>query len=107
MTLADDLAKLEQLHASGALSDDEFVRAKARVLDSRPSPPSVPPVVEAVNRLRRHRTDRWVGGVCGGLAVATGVDAWIWRLLFALLAFAGGTGVVVYLLLWIFVPNAD
>jgi phage shock protein PspC (stress-responsive transcriptional regulator) len=107
MSLADELAKLERLHASGALSDDEFARAKARVLDARPSPPPVPPAVQAVNALRRSRTDKWFGGVCGGLAVATGVDAWIWRLLFALLALAGGAGVVLYLLLWIFVPPED
>ena len=107
MSLADELAKLEQLHASGALSDDEFARAKARLLDARPTPPPPPPAVQAVNALRRNRTDKWLGGVCGGLAIATGVDSWIWRLLFALLALAGGTGVVLYILLWIFVPPED
>jgi phage shock protein PspC (stress-responsive transcriptional regulator) len=104
MSLADELAKLERLHASGALSDDEFARAKARLLDAPPSSPPPPPAVQAVNALRRNRTDKWLGGVCGGLAIATGVDSWIWRLLFALLAMAGGAGVVLYLLLWIFVP---
>ncbi len=32
MTIADDLQKLEELRASGALSDDEFQEAKARLL---------------------------------------------------------------------------
>jgi phage shock protein PspC (stress-responsive transcriptional regulator) len=107
MSLADELAKLGQLHAGGALSDDEFARAKARLLDARPSPPALPPAVQAVNALRRNRTDKWLGGVCGGLAIATGVDSWIWRLLFALLALAGGAGVVLYVLLWLFVPLED
>ena len=101
MSLADELVKLDALHAKGALSDDEFARAKARLLEARPAPP---PSVAAINTLRRSRTDRWIGGVCGGLAAATGVDSWIWRLLFALLALFGGTGLVIYLLLWIFVP---
>ena len=104
MNLADEFAKLQELHAQGALSDDEFARAKAKLLDSRPSPPPPSQAVAAINTLRRSRTDRWIGGVCGGLAGATGVDSWIWRLLFALLALFGGTGLVIYLLLWIFVP---
>ncbi|HKX41782.1 MAG TPA: PspC domain-containing protein [Burkholderiaceae bacterium] len=33
--------------------------------------------------------------------------AWVWRLVFALLVLCGGTGVLVYLLLWIFVPQED
>jgi phage shock protein PspC (stress-responsive transcriptional regulator) len=61
--------------------------------------------VQAINRLRRSRGDRWLGGVCGGLAVATGVESWIWRLIVVALALFGGTGVLLYLLLWIFVPS--
>ena len=107
MNLADELAKLEALHAKGALNDDEFARAKARLLADRPPPPAPPPAVAAINTLRRNRTDKWLGGVCGGLALATGVDSWIWRLLFALLALFGGAGLLIYLLLWIFVPLED
>lgn len=36
MTIADELKKLQQLHESGALSDEEFARAKSRVLDGAP-----------------------------------------------------------------------
>ena len=45
-----------------------------------------------------------LGGVCAGIAQASGIEAWIWRLLFVVLFMFGGTGVVIYLLLWIFVP---
>jgi predicted MFS family arabinose efflux permease len=31
-------------------------------------------------------------------------ESWIWRLLFALLALCAGTGVLVYLLMWILIP---
>ena len=55
--------------------------------------------------MRRSRADRWIGGVCGGVAKATGVDAWIWRLILTVLALFGGAGVVIYILLWIFVPE--
>ena len=104
MSLADELHRLDELRVRGVLSDDEFQRVKARLVDGTPATGSPPPIA-SVNRLRRSLSDRWIGGVCGGLAVATGVDSWVWRLLMTLLLFFGGTGLVAYLLLWLFVPN--
>ena len=49
---------------------------------------------------RRERR-RVVAGVCGGLADALGVDATLVRLVFALLALAGGAGILLYLALWV------
>ncbi|MDE1947426.1 MAG: PspC domain-containing protein [Burkholderiales bacterium] len=106
MSLADDLARLDEMRSSGALSDDEFARAKSRLLDA-PGVHSEIPAVEAVNRLRRSRDERWIGGVCGGIAQASGVESWVWRLVFTVLALFGGTGVLLYVLLWIFVPEAS
>jgi phage shock protein PspC (stress-responsive transcriptional regulator) len=102
MSFVDELARLEQLRANGTLTDDEFQRAKARLLEP---PPPVNEAAAAMNRLRRSRDDRWLGGVCGGIARATGVESWIWRLLIAVLFVFGGTGLVIYVLLWIFVPE--
>jgi len=102
MSLADELIKLEQLRERGGLTDDEFARAKARLLEP---PPPTGPRCGGLNRLRRSLADRWIGGVCGGLAAATGMDAWFWRFLFALLFFVGGSGLLLYVLLWIFVPS--
>jgi phage shock protein PspC (stress-responsive transcriptional regulator) len=100
MSLAEELSRLEAMHAAGTLDDDEFSRAKARVIGGGSAP-----AIGDINRLRRSASDRWIGGVCGGIARLTGVDSWIWRLLLTLLALFGGTGLVIYLLLWIFVPN--
>ncbi|MDP2418457.1 MAG: PspC domain-containing protein [Hydrogenophaga sp.] len=104
MSLADELLKLVQLRERGSLTDSEFDRAKARLLGTGVEPLVQPKLAQSVNGLRRSRTDKWLAGVCGGTAVATGVDAWIWRLLLTVLFFAGGTGLVLYVLLWIFVP---
>lgn len=105
MALSEELNKLDELRQRGALSEDEFARAKARLLDGAPAAaPSAAPAA-ALNALRRSRSDRWLGGVCGGLAAPTGVDAWVWRLLFALFFLFGGVGLILYLLLWIFVPS--
>jgi phage shock protein PspC (stress-responsive transcriptional regulator) len=104
MSTADDLSRLAELHRQGELSDAEYARAKARVLEEGAASRSDVPLMSAVNRLRRSRDDRWIGGVCGGLARLTGVQAWVWRLLAVLLALWGGSGLVVYAVMWIFVP---
>lgn len=105
MNLSDELSSLEQMHQRGALSADEFARAKDRLLGNAPRAGNdAPALAAAVNSFRRSHSDRWLGGVCGGLVQLTGMAAWIWRLIFTLLVACGGTGVLLYLLLWIFVP---
>ena len=104
MTLGDELSKLAELHSSGSLTEEEFRRAKERLLQSEQTRPS-DPVVSAVNSFRRSRNDRWFGGVCGGIARSTGMAAWVWRLIFAVLFIFAGAGLLLYLLLWLFVPS--
>jgi signal transduction histidine kinase len=48
----------------------------------------------------RSGRDRVVAGVCGGLAIRLAVDATLVRLVFAILALAGGAGILLYLALW-------
>ena len=103
MALSEELDRLDDLRRRCVLSEDEFARAKGRLLDGSVARPTAP-ALTALNALRRSRSDRWIAGVCGGLAPATGADAWVWRLLFAVLFFCGGAGLIIYLLLWIFVP---
>ena len=67
-------------------------------------PPPPPPGPPARPQLRRSRSDKILGGVAGGLADYSGIDALLWRVGFVALALAGGTGVVVYLLLWLLMP---
>ena len=106
MGIANDLERLTELHRSGAISDAEFASAKARALGESPTAGGNA-VLHWLHALRRSRTDAWFGGVCGGLAPATGLPSWLWRLIFALLLVCGGTGLMVYLLLWILVPKDD
>jgi phage shock protein PspC (stress-responsive transcriptional regulator) len=49
----------------------------------------------------RSRSDRLVAGVAGGIAERLGVDATIIRLAFVVLSFAGGFGIIAYLLGWL------
>src|SRR5580692_8706487 len=109
MTLSDDLHKLDELRTRGALTDEEFTRAKERLLNSGSANPGganpSAPFVSAVNTFRRSRTDRWIAGVCGGLGRLTGMESWVWRLFFTVLFLCAGTGLLVYILLAIFVPS--
>lgn len=58
-------------------------------------------------RLTRSREDRWLGGVCGGIASYTGVDATLVRLLVAVGTILGfGSLLVAYLVAWVLMPEA-
>src|SRR6476619_7137469 len=50
--------------------------------------------------------DRVVAGVCAGIAQTLAVDVTLVRLVFALLALAGGAGIVLYLALWAYSRRA-
>jgi len=113
MSISEELGKLGELHQRGVLTDEEFARAKARLIGSQggfssssssSATPSSVPFVAGFNSLRRSTTDRWIGGVCGGIAPVLGLESWVCRLLIAVLTLFGGFGVLLYLLLWIFVP---
>lgn len=106
MSTSDDLSRLADLHARGQLSDEEFARAKERVLNgASASTAGGPQFPNSLNGLRRSVGDRWIGGVCGGFARITNIDSWIWRLLFVIFALCAGGGVLAYILLWIFMPE--
>ncbi|MEO8542868.1 MAG: PspC domain-containing protein [Betaproteobacteria bacterium] len=116
MSISEELGKLGELHQRGVLTDDEFARAKSRLIGSQGSATSSSstrpaqsglPFVAGFNALRRSASDRWIGGVCGGIAPVLGLESWVCRLLIAVLTLFGGFGVIVYLLLWIFVPQED
>ena len=62
--------------------------------------------VQTPRRLRRSTDDKVVGGVCGGLAEYFGIDPVWLRVAFVALVFAGaGSGVVLYLIGWIAIPE--
>ena len=75
-------------------------------------PPYLAPVPEPAARpkfrLHRSRTDRMLGGVCGGLAESTGVDAAVIRIGLVTLTVLGfGTGIVLYAAVWLLAPETD
>ena len=58
-------------------------------------------------RLRRSIGDRWIGGVCGGMAVYFGMDPTVVRVAYILLSILSVAfpGILVYIILWIVIPE--
>ncbi|KRF23995.1 hypothetical protein ASG95_04995 [Phycicoccus sp. Soil803] len=55
--------------------------------------------------LRRDGDDKWLAGVCSGIATRLGVDPIVIRAVLVLLVVLGGVGITVYLIAWAFLPN--
>ena len=58
-------------------------------------------------KLYRSKSDRMLGGVCGGLAQLLDIDPTIVRVVFVFLALLGGHGLLLYLILWLIMPPED
>ena len=58
-------------------------------------------------RLYRDTNDKFIGGVCGGIASYLNVDPAVVRLLFAIIGFGTGIGFLAYIILWIVLPPKD
>lgn len=54
--------------------------------------------------IRRTTDSRVLGGVCGGLASATGIDVTLVRIAFILLGLGSGIGILVYAVAWLLIP---
>lgn len=57
------------------------------------------------NKLYRSTTDKMLGGVCAGLGSYFAIDRTIVRLFFVVLTLLGGFGPLVYIILWIVIPQ--
>ncbi len=69
-------------------------------------PPGISPATGTPKKLMRSSTDKKIGGVCGGLADYFDLDPTVIRLVWLLLVLFAGTGLVVYIVLWIVLPLA-
>lgn len=102
MSIVEEFEKLQSLRDRGAISEEEFARAKAQVLEGeRPFEGAR----SFLHQLKRSRGDRLIGGVCGGLGHHTDLPSWAWRVIFCLTSLYFGVGLLIYLLLWLLLPQ--
>jgi phage shock protein C len=57
-------------------------------------------------RLYRSRNDRKLAGVCAGIAEYFGWDPTLVRVAWVLLTLLGGSGILLYLIMWLVMPEA-
>jgi phage shock protein C len=62
-------------------------------------------IMEPTRKLYRSRKSRKVAGVCGGLGEYLNTDPTVIRVLFIVLAVLGGAGALIYLGMWLIVPE--
>jgi phage shock protein C len=68
--------------------------------------PDMASVTGGPKRLMRSGTDKKLGGVCAGLAEYFDMDTTLVRVLWLLVVLCGGTGILLYAILWIVLPLA-
>src|SRR6266404_6624185 len=68
--------------------------------------PDVASVTGGPKKLMRSSTDKKLGGVCAGLAEYFDMDTTLVRVLWLLIVLCGGTGILLYIILWIVLPLA-
>jgi phage shock protein C len=62
-------------------------------------------IINEPRRLTRPKGDRWLGGVASGLGAYFDLSPTIYRIAFVVLALAGGTGVLLYVVAWLVIPE--
>ena len=58
-------------------------------------------------KLMKIKQKKWIGGVCAGIAYWLGWPAWMIRALTVALVIFAGSGVLAYIILWIFMPASE
>ena len=84
------------------------VVSHTRSMHTSPPPPSTDPTSTgppAHTRHHRSTSDRLIGGVCGATAGYLGIPRAVAVLIFVLASAIGGLGVVLYVVLWLFLPD--
>jgi len=85
---------------------EEFSQEAEEISQNREEKSSKKKESEKTRRLYRDSDDTVISGVCSGLAAYFGIDSVIVRIIFILLTFVKGIGLIVYLVLFFIVPKA-
>lgn len=67
----------------------------------------IDPIKDGKRRLARIKQDKIIGGVCAGFAYWLGWPTWLVRALLVILVLTFGSGILGYIIFWIFMPVAS
>lgn len=65
------------------------------------------PLIDFGKKLRKSKSEKIIGGVCGGMAHYFNIDPTIIRFIFAFITLLWGTGLLIYVILWAILPYED
>ena len=99
-------ASAENLVTSGQVDEVLEGMGYAGYLREEASQSYTYPYRSGYKRLYRHPSEKILGGICGGVAAYLNTDPVFIRILFVVLFFGFGTGLLLYLIMWIVVPQA-
>lgn len=103
MGRVEDFEAADKEEASGASAASASAGNKEQANTTYTAPPK-----KERGRLYRDTNDKFIGGVCSGIAAYMNVDPAIVRILFAIISFGGfGFGFLAYIILWIVLPPKD
>lgn len=97
--IASSMGRVEDFAAQDAEDADTSSKGSANYSYTEP---------KRRGRLYRDASDKFIGGVCSGIANYLNTDPAIVRILFAIITFGGfGLGFLLYILLWMILPSQD
>ncbi len=97
ITIGDIDSIIEILGQPSDFIDQEDESSSQQSINYEPKP---------FKRLYRDPDNQVLGGVCSGLGAYFNVDAIWFRILFIILTMVGGSGMLIYFILWLAVPKA-
>jgi phage shock protein PspC (stress-responsive transcriptional regulator) len=107
---AEDIQQQKATAASASAassSSQSFASSESNTQSQSYTPNFTRPASEK-KRLYRDTSDKFIGGVCSGLANYMNIDPAIVRILFAIITFGGfGLGILLYIVMWIVLPPKD
>src|SRR6185436_9607641 len=105
--IANSMGRPEDFEGE-ALKEQAYTSSTASSTTSNQQYAQAEPAPKKKRRLYRDTSDKFIGGVCSGVAAYLNVDPAIVRILFAIITFGGfGLGFLAYIILWIVLPAKD
>lgn len=105
VTEAEEPTEVTEAEAPTEVTEAEDHEPSATAEEPTEDSAWVAPAPRPEPRLTRSRDDRVIAGVCAGLARYLGIDPVLVRIAALLLIFAGGVGIVLYVIGWIAMPE--
>lgn len=61
--------------------------------------------MDEIRKLQRSTSNKMIAGVCAGIGKYFNLDPTIIRVLYVLMVFFAGFGILLYLILWLVIPS--